>query len=106
MIEICKVLKYPMLKGTEEHIRRTKTLLGMLSMVKKLDTAGKKSWKRTMQCLRQKGVKVDCEKIEEKKFLEVETVVNWVPVDGPADEKQVEQIYESIPQRFRKVPIE
>lgn len=38
-------------------------MLGMLSMIKKLDTAGKKSWKRSMQCLYQNGAKVCTEKI-------------------------------------------
>lgn len=106
MIDMCKVLGYPLLKGTEEHIRRTKALFTMLSMVKKMDTPGKKSWKAKMDCLYQKGVKVNRQKITNEKFIQLETVVDYIPVDGEAEKDQIIDVVKSLPKNLQEVPVE
>ena len=78
----------------------------MLSMVKKMDTPGKKSWKNKMECLYQKGVKVNKEKVTNEKFTKVETVVEYIPVDGPAEKDQVIEIYKTLSEKLQKVPVE
>lgn len=37
LIEINELLGYPIVKGTKDHLRRTYTMMKMLSMVKKLN---------------------------------------------------------------------
>ena len=63
--------------------------MNMLHVVKKADTREKIEFKRCMQCLYQKGIILDIKALAkdkkiEKKFMEVETCVNFIPIDGEA----------------------
>jgi hypothetical protein len=76
MIDMCKVFDYPLIPGTQEHIKRTQAMLCMLQSVKKHDTGHKRlDWKTRMQCLYQKGIKMINIKKINKKFAEFNRIV-------------------------------
>lgn len=56
MIDIVKVLKYPIDKGVEAHLSRTKTLLSVLAGYKKLNNSQKKSFKEAIRCIYQNSI--------------------------------------------------
>lgn len=59
-----KLLGYPIAKGTEEHLRRTKLLFNLLSLLKKIDTKQKIEFSMLMQCLYQKCMFIDKKNIQ------------------------------------------
>jgi hypothetical protein len=56
LIDIVKVLGYPVDKGIFEHIGRTKALLSTLTWYKKISNTEKASFKEAVSCLYQNSV--------------------------------------------------
>lgn len=53
----------------------------------------------------QKGVEIN-EKNVDKKILETETLVRFVPIDGKASEEQVKQIFSLLPKEMKNLTVE
>jgi hypothetical protein len=56
MIDIVNLLKYPIDKGVNAHLSRTKTLLSVLAGFKKLTTSQKRSFKEAIRCIYQNSI--------------------------------------------------
>ena len=56
LIDITKALNYPIDKGVDNHLARTKSLLSTLAGYKKLSGSQKKSFKEAIRCLYQNSV--------------------------------------------------
>lgn len=92
MIKITEVLGYPNDKGLIPHYNRTKNLMFLLSIYKKLTTnSDKKTFKNMLHGLYQNGIFVKTNELS-KKFTELEICSQFVPLDGPASEEQVKKI--------------
>lgn len=89
MFDILKELKYPIDERIYNHLFRLQTLMSMLSMCKKDNT----KFKNNIQCLYQNAIKINNHPI------------NWIPIDGPASQEQINEILNSFPPFFKKLSI-
>lgn len=101
MIDILTVLKYPVSEQALEQVNKTKVLLSMLSIVKK----NKIDFENRIRCLYQNAIKINLNNLTDK-FKEVEDVVSWVPIDGPASTDQVAEIMNTFPTYYNKLSID
>lgn len=84
MIDILKELNYPIHEGVLPHLARTKSILGTLAGFKRLSTKEKLNFKEAIRCLYQNCVEIKKQNID-KKVLEIESFVHFIPVDGPVN---------------------
>lgn len=100
MIDILKELDYPVSEQVPDQLNKIKILLSMLSIVKKYP---KRFYNRII-CLYQNAVRLDSAKLS-KKVMENETVVDWIPIDGPASSQQIETILATFPPIYTTIDI-
>lgn len=105
LIEIVKVLGYPIHKGIYSHLDRTKSLFSIMAAYKKLQPAQQKSFKEAIRCLYQNSVQINPKNVG-KDFSKNETACHFVPIDGEASNKQVEKILSLLPKSLRNLPID
>lgn len=101
MLDIMKEFGYPISEQTIKQINRVRVLMSMLSVVKKNEL----EFKNTIRCLNQNAIQIDVNKIP-KKVRQTEKVVEWIPIDGPASEFQVQQILDSFPKFYRNLSVD
>lgn len=105
LIEITKVLGYPIHKGITNHLARTKSLFSILAGFKKLNDSGRKSFKEAARCLYQNSIQINPKNIG-KDFSKIETVSHFVPIDGEAPIGKIEKILSLLPKSLRDLPID
>jgi hypothetical protein len=89
MIKVVEALGYPNDKGLIPHHNRTKTLLNLLSIYKSFKSPHEKvTFKNLLLGLYQNGIFINPDNLN-KKFLEVESCTNFIPIDGPASQDQI-----------------
>lgn len=105
LIEITKTLGYPIHKGVNEHLARTKSVLSTLAGFKKLNASQKVSFKEAIRGLYQNSIQINPKSIG-KDFLKIETSIHFVPIDGDASKENIEKIIKLLPKAMRNLPID
>ena len=105
LIDIVKVFGYPIHKGVNDHLSRTKSLLNTLAGFKKLKNYQKVSFKEALRSLYQNSITINPKNIG-KDFLQIETSIHFVPIDGQATKQQIEKIIALLPKSMQKLSIE
>ena len=101
MLDIISELKYPISDLAIRQIDRTKVLMSMLSRTKK----NKTDFENKIKCLYQNAIKINLNNLSEK-FKQIENIVSWVPIDGPASQEQINEILTSFPSFYSKLSID
>jgi hypothetical protein len=101
MLDIMKEFGYPISEKSIKQICRVRVLMSMLSIVKK----NQLEFRNKIMCLVQNAIQIDINKIPEK-VRQTEKIVQWIPIDGPISEQQVEQILDSLPSFYRKLSVD
>jgi hypothetical protein len=101
MLDIMSVFGYPIDEKSIKQINRVKVLISMLSIVKKNEL----DFRNRIFCLNQNAIQIDSNKLSEK-VIHREKVVQWIPIDGPASDQQVEQILDSFPKYYRNLTVD
>ena len=101
MIDILTVLNYPVSEQALKQINKTKVLLSMLSIVKK----NKIDFENRIRCLYQNAIKINLDNLTDK-FKEVEDIILWVPIDGPATNEQITEIMNTFPSYYGKLSVD
>ena len=96
MAKLINLLNYPMHPGFQRHLQRTLALYYCLDRFKRCNLHQKTAFKNLFLGLYQKGFLVDTSKLE-KRFKTNEICSNFIPVDGPADEQQVQAVIKLLP---------
>jgi hypothetical protein len=86
----------------EKHLNRTKVMMQMLSMSKRMTTHERLDFNNRIRGLVQNGFFVDLTNLSEE-FKTRETIVSFVPADGPATEEQITEIMKTMPSSFNKL---
>jgi hypothetical protein len=96
MLQLVETLGYPIHSGFRRHFLRTKALLHFLEKYKLYTIQQRKSFKNLFRGLYQKGFFVDTSKLS-KKFSELEVCTAFIPIDGEADEEQIQEVRKRLP---------
>lgn len=105
MIDMLKALNYPIDKGVENHLARTRSLLSTLAAYKKLSNDHKKGFKSAIRCLYQNATEIHVHNVDAA-VSALETTVKFVPIDGDASKEQIEKIIHLLPKDLQKLPLE
>jgi hypothetical protein len=100
MIEITRVFGYPISDQTINQINRVKVMMSMLSLVKKDEVRTN----NRIRCLYQNAIRIDTSKLPEN-VVQLEKIIEWIPLDGPASHEQVEAILDTFPKYYRNLTI-
>lgn len=100
MLSILKELRYSVPQQTIKQLTRTKVLMSMLSMSKKSN----EQFRNKMICLVQNAIKLNLDDIYDD-VKKLEGTIQWIPIDGPASQDQVNQILSSLPGFFSELSI-
>lgn len=101
MLAMLRELKYPISQQTMRQITRTKVLMSMLSMSKKSN----EQFRNRMTCLVQNAIRIDLDKVSDD-VKKLEGSIKWIPLDGPANQEQVDEILCSLPKYFSELTVE
>lgn len=96
MVKLVKALGYPLHEGFQRHYLRTKALFYLLDKFKRSSASSKVALRTLVRGLYQKGFLVDASGFTAK-FKEVEVCSEFIPVDGAADEAQVQAVRKRLP---------
>lgn len=96
MVKLVKALGYPLHEGFQRHYLRTKALFYLLEKFKRSSASSKVALRTLVRGLYQKGFFVDASGFTAK-FKEVEVCSEFIPVDGAADEAQVQAVRKRLP---------
>jgi hypothetical protein len=96
ILKLIRLLNYPMHQGFQRHYQRTLALYHLLDSYKRCSPHQRKAMKCLFRGLYQKGFLVDTSKLE-KRFRENEVCSEFIPVDGPADEVQIQEVKSRMP---------
>ncbi len=105
MIEIVKALGYPIHKGINNHLARTKSLFSILAGYKKLNASSQKSFKEATRSLYQNSIQINPKNIG-KDFAKLEVVSQFIPIDGEAPVEKIEKILSLLPKSLRDLQID
>ena len=101
MLLILKELKYPVSQQTLKQITRTKVLMTMLSMSKKVNT----NFKNKITCLVQNAIEINLDDVDDD-VKHREGNIKWIPLDGPASQTQINKILNTFPDFFQELTID
>lgn len=88
-----------------DHLKRTKALLNSLSVYKKLTNDQKKNLKESNRCLYQNSIEINPANIHQD-VRKTETCVRFIPIDGPANEKNAQTIMGLMSKDLKELCIE
>jgi hypothetical protein len=104
LVKMTRLLGYPIEPNMENHLHRNKVMMQMLSMSKRMTTPERLDFNNRIKGLFQNGFFVDLTNLSEE-FKKRETIVSFVPADGPATEEQVTEIMKTMPKNFTKLTV-
>ena len=96
MLKLLRLLEYAVHEGFLRHYQRTLALHYFLEKYKGMDVRQRKCFKGLFRGLYQKGFLVSASKLD-KKVREVELCSEFIPVDGKADELQIQAVKSRLP---------
>lgn len=96
MQKLVDVLGYPLHEGFIRHYQRTRALYYFLDKLKRSTPHQKKALASLFRALYQAGFFVSTSQFSSK-FKQVEGCTDFIPIDGPADEAQVEEVRKRFP---------
>jgi hypothetical protein len=96
MLKIVKALQYPLHPGFTRHYLRTRALFYFLDKFKRSSLHQRRALKTLFRGLYQRGFFIDTSNFTAK-FREVEVCSEFIPIDGAADEAQVEVVRKRLP---------
>ena len=102
LVKMTQLLGYPIEPNMEKHLYRTKVMMQMLSMTKRMTTSERLDFNNRIRGLVQNGFFVNLTNLSEE-FKKRETIASFVPADGPASVKQICEIVETLPSNFTKI---
>lgn len=99
LMSIVELVNYSLPPGIPEYIQRLRTMLGMLSSVKK----DRHLLPAIARALYQNSISVNVSNVADC-VKELETVTQFVPVDGPATEASLAKAIKALPAKSRTLP--
>ena len=96
IIKIVKLLNYPMDEGFQRHYQRTLALYYFLDKYKRSSMNQRKNLRNMFRSLYQKVLLVDTAGLF-KNFLQTEVCTEFIPVDGVADQEQINAVKAKMP---------
>ena len=96
IIKIVKLLNYPMDEGFQRHYQRTLALYYFLDKYKRSSVNQRKNMRNMFRALYQKVLFVDTAGLF-KNFLQTEVCTEFIPVDGVADQEQINAVKAKMP---------
>ena len=96
IIKIVKLLNYPMDEGFQRHYQRTLALYYFLDKYKRSSVNQRKNMRNMFRALYQKVLFVDTAGLF-KNFLQTEVCTEFIPVDGAADQEQINAVKAKMP---------
>lgn len=103
--KLIELLDYPLHEGFQRHYKRTLALHHFMDRMKRSSASHKKNLQNLFRGLYQKGFFVDTANLD-KKFKGTEVCTAFIPVDGPADEQQLKEVYARLPPFCKNMPRE
>ena len=96
MRKLVAALGYPLHEGFQRHFLRTRALFYLLEKYKRSSAHSKAALRTLCRGLYQKGFLVDTSAFTPK-FKQVEVCSEFIPIDGAADEAQVQEVRKRLP---------
>jgi hypothetical protein len=100
LLELIKLLKYPLNADIMLQINRTRVLLTMLSMTKR----NEKAFRSKIMALYQNAYQPNFANIGED-VNRLEVVIPYVPLEGAASQEQIAHVLSTFPEYFKTLPV-